>query len=107
MGELLHELPDRGEAWTVLGFDVCDRVGCSGLMNCGLQETAEEARGARAWASHLNEHHLFTRWETADAFRQYVDVEVREHAPFLVYELYSYSTSTSLAGPAEYPQGLR
>jgi hypothetical protein len=72
-------------AWTRLGYDVADgSFFPSALSNCGLGATGEGI----AWATHLNEHHLFRELDLARRFRARVDELVPEHAPFLVLGLY-------------------
>ena len=87
LGEVLSDLPDSRADWTTIGFDVCEEVAYSGLMNCGY-EPEVRARLAPIWAPRLNEHHLFDTLEDADAFRKITDIRVPEHAPFLVHRLY-------------------
>ena len=73
--------------WRLLGFDVADETGISGLSNCGYQE--DEADALRdAWAPRLNEHGLFDEAADALAFRAVSDARVREHAPFAVYAIW-------------------
>ena len=73
----------------LLGFDVRERFlpPSSGLSNCGYSPT-EVARLRGAWASDLNEHHLFADVGRALAFRDLTDHRVPEHAPFFVYALH-------------------
>jgi hypothetical protein len=84
LGEPLPELPGDSSEWTSLGFDVCEAVGYSGLMNCGYEAELRDGL-ARTWAPRLDGHHLLQTLEDADAFRELSDQRVREHAPFLVY----------------------
>ncbi len=75
------------DEWTLLGFDVADAGLVSGLSNCGYDQ-AEIAALRSSWATHLNEHHLFTDVRRAFSFRDLSDPRVPEHAPFFVYGLY-------------------
>jgi hypothetical protein len=86
-GERLDGLPGSATVWTSAGFDICDELGYSGLMNCSY-DPPEHGRLAARWAAQLNEHHLFDRLEHADEFRKLADLRVPAHAPFLVLRLY-------------------
>ena len=69
------------DSWEFLGYDICDpRI--SGLMGCGY--SASDKRELTEWSSQLNEHHLFSEFERAVAFRGLTDRRVVEHAPFFV-----------------------
>ena len=74
----------RDTAWKLLGYDVADRWGLSGLMNCGYKPDIVGATRAR-FVGRLNAHHLFDAPEDADEFRAHADARVQEHAPFFVY----------------------
>ncbi|MDB4944276.1 MAG: hypothetical protein JWP97_3810 [Labilithrix sp.] len=89
LGETFSELPPRPFAWVVVGYDVCDEVGLSGLTNCGTFDAAERAARARTWAPALNAAHLFDALERAHDFRIERNALVPEHAPFLVHRLYA------------------
>ena len=88
LGETFDALPERPSGWTMIGYDVCDEAGYSGLMNCAPYSRAERMRRLAKWSGLLNEVHLFDSPEYADAFRMEMDVHVPEHAPFLVHSLY-------------------
>jgi hypothetical protein len=71
----------------LLGFDVADAGGISGLMNCGY--TPEEIASWRpTWGPRLNDRGLLSTLEDAIAFREATDRRVEEHAPFWVYALW-------------------
>lgn len=72
-----------------LGFDVADEVFVSGLLDC--EYTDEElARLRPVWAPRLNRYHLFGDRRHAQEFRVLSDQRVPEHAPFYVYELWTW-----------------
>jgi hypothetical protein len=91
--ELDEDLPAAPE-WRLIGYDVCDAAGTSGLSNCGY-EPGERAE-AESFAAKLNERHLVSDLASADAFRQWCDRRVPEHAPFAVLALYA--RTAELAG---------
>ena len=75
------------ETYDLLGYDVADYDLLSGLTNCGY--SAEEAASlVPAWASLLNEWHLFGNPEDATAFAAVTAKRVPEHAPFYAYGIY-------------------
>jgi hypothetical protein len=77
-------LPDD---WLSLGYDVCDEVFLSGLSNCAAGRS--DGRNLDGfWSLALNEYHLFTRWQDAERFCQFIDDLVPEHAPFFVVHLF-------------------
>jgi hypothetical protein len=77
-------LPDGS---ILLGFDVADAGGISGLMNCGY--TPDELASWRPmWGPRLNDRGLLSTLEDAVAFRDATDRRVEEHAPFWVYALW-------------------
>jgi len=86
MGEPLDELPGGAASWTSVGFDVCDRSGTSGLMNCGYG--GEGSSLASAWRDRLNRYHLLVDLDAAAELRALTDLRVMEHAPFLVYGIF-------------------
>lgn len=89
IGERLAELPPRPFEWELVGYDVCDEVGYSGLTNCAPYDVSERIRHARKWAPMLNSLHLFDELSCASDFRMEVNVLVPEHAPFLVHRVYA------------------
>ena len=75
------ELPPDSE---LLGYDVADGGGISGLTNCSY--TAEEkAKLQPMWAGRLNTFGLLRTVEDAFEFANVTNERVREHAPFFVY----------------------
>jgi len=68
----------------VLGYDVADASGISGLTNCGYA-ASEKAQLGRVWASRLNSFGLLKTLEDAVEFRKLSDERAPEHAPFWVY----------------------
>ncbi|HEY3450371.1 MAG TPA: hypothetical protein VGK67_28715 [Myxococcales bacterium] len=78
----------RSPDWALLGYDLADKWGTSGLSNCGYRPAEVEAL-RRNWAEHLSEQHLFLDLEEADRFRRVCDSRVTEHAPFFVYGIWS------------------
>jgi hypothetical protein len=83
----LKASPAETDGWLSLGFDVCDEVFYSGLMNCQLDEQERPNLGAY-WSFSLNEYHLFQRATDADSFRHLMDERVPEHAPFAVVQIF-------------------
>jgi len=80
--------PARDPAWRLLGYDVCDVWGLSGLSNCGYD--ANELAGLRqAWAPRLNAYHLLSNLDEGETCRRLSNERVPEHAPFFVYGLWS------------------
>jgi hypothetical protein len=69
--------------WKLMGYDVCDITGTSGLSNCGYSP-ADVAALRKRWASSLNDCHLFRAFDEALLFCRDADVRVPEHAPFFV-----------------------
>ena len=86
-GSELDEGVPVGHEWKCLGYDVCDEVGTSGLMNCGYEEG--ERCLVDSFTSSINRHHLFGTVEEADRFREVCDRRVAEHAPFVVVAIYA------------------
>jgi len=79
----------RERGWPLLGYDVADVHGHSGLANCRY-DADRERDGLRAtFGARLNARHLFGLPEDADEFRHLCDNRVPEHAPFFVYGLWS------------------
>lgn len=71
----------------LVGYDVADEYGTSGISNCGFEGwEAEDAR--RQFGTYLNEHGLFTDFDAAMRCAEYTSLRVEEHAPFYPYGLY-------------------
>jgi hypothetical protein len=88
IGQTFSELPARAFEWLLLGYDVCDEAGLSGLTNCGSNDIFERAAHARKWAPLLNQLHLLDSESHANGFRIELNARVVKHAPFLVHRLY-------------------
>ncbi len=73
--------------WPLLGYDVAEDVLLSGLMNMGY-EPDEKAIAHSRFAAHLNEHHLFTSIEAAQAFATWCNDRDAGHGPFFPYGIY-------------------
>lgn len=71
-------------SWSFLGYDVSDAGSISGLTNCGSSTNEAPPH----WIVDLNENHLFQSIDIADEFRQFIDVQVKEHSPFVICGLY-------------------
>jgi hypothetical protein len=84
--------PDaRANDWQLLGYDVADLWGESGLSNCGYDaDTVTELKVK--WTSRLNGGHLFSTLGDADDFCLVTNARAPEHAPFLAYGLWSIET---------------
>jgi hypothetical protein len=81
--------PSIGTGWSLLGYDVCDEWGLSGLVNCGFQPDREDVKSLRAtWGPRLNRFHLFDSIDHASEFARLSNQRVNEHAPFFVYGLW-------------------
>ncbi|MCC6752228.1 MAG: hypothetical protein IT371_31545 [Deltaproteobacteria bacterium] len=78
----------RDERWPLLGYDVGDTWGLSGLTNCAYDaRDPEDLRSA--WAARLNDRHLFASAADAEAYSAVTNSRVPEHAPFYVFGLWS------------------
>ncbi|MBK6848906.1 MAG: hypothetical protein IPG96_15695 [Proteobacteria bacterium] len=94
---LPYPLPERcSERWALIGYDVCDVWGLSGLSNCAY-DSGHAAELRAAWAPRLNDRHLFVTLDDADAYRHVTDARVAEHAPFWVFGLWAV-TGDALGG---------
>lgn len=71
-----------------IGYDVADRFLLSGLMNNCRYNASDRAILEQKWGEHLNKYHLFTDYDLANEFRQFINPLVPEHAPFFVHGLY-------------------
>lgn len=77
------EVPAGSE---LLGFDVADASGISGLTNCGY--TPEDKGQLQSkWVGRLNDFGLLNTYEDALEFRDVSDKRVEEHAPFWIYSI--------------------
>ena len=71
----------------LMGYDVADIGGVSGLSNCGYEGGEVEEARAR-FGKQLNEHGLFTDIDAAMRCAEYTSLRVPEHAPFYPYGVY-------------------
>lgn len=71
----------------IIGFDVADAWFYSGLSNCGFGASKQIL--SHRFARSLNEYGLFQSQEEAGAFRDDVSSRITDHAPFIVYGLWS------------------
>lgn len=71
----------------LLGYDVADATGTSGLANCGYDPDSEASVLRGLFGAALNHHHLFRKTEDALEFRNLSNLRVPDHAPFFVYRL--------------------
>jgi len=91
------ELPAGSE---LLGFDVADASGTSGLTNCGY--TPVDKRQVQSkWAGRLNDFGLLKTYEDALEFRDTCDKRAAEHAPFWV--MASLDCRTKISGHRGWP----
>jgi hypothetical protein len=81
--------PKVDENWPLIGYDVADLLFMlSGLL--GFVFNLNEIDKVRErWIPHLNEHNLFRDAEHALEFKKMMDSWAVEHAPFVVYGIYS------------------
>lgn len=91
--ELSQGLPQSPE-WQCLGYDVCDEVGTSGLMNCAYENAERDL--VDDFALRITEHHLLRTVGDADRFREVCDQRVAEHAPFAVLGIYAKASQIKL-----------
>ena len=78
--------------WELVGYDICDAAGTSGLSNCSYSPSEVDALRTR-WARALNEYHLFRTLDDALSYRQLTDARVPEHAPFAVIGIWRVAPS--------------
>lgn len=79
-------LPDA-PLWLLVGYDICDSSGTSGLTNCGY-DLVERESIQKHWAGRLSDRHLFCKVEDAEEFCDLTDLRAPEHAPFFVIEIW-------------------
>ena len=75
------------QKWKFLGYDIADLAETSGLTNCSIEEGKKVEHRSR-WGGHLNRYHLFEDFSQAQAFKDYCNQSVPEHAPFFVFGLW-------------------
>ena len=78
----------RDPVWPLIGYDVADTSGSSGLANCGQGLEFERDELRTKYGGRLNERHLFDSATDADEFRWLCDKREPERAPFFVYALW-------------------
>lgn len=72
------------QGWQFRGFDIVDFDGLiSGLKGCGYADSTRSQLSSHFGAS-LNGLGLFDDWAAASAFAEVRELEIREHAPFIV-----------------------
>jgi hypothetical protein len=77
------------DSWVLLGYDVSDIHGLSGLSNCAFVPEIEDPQGIRnTWRPHINKFHLFEELDKALNFRIISNERVKEHAPFFVFGIW-------------------
>ncbi len=74
--------------WGRIGYDVADYWLTSGLTNCGYMPSEKTALSAR-FGGVLNAHGLFDDADDAARFGMESSNRVPEHAPFVVYGIWS------------------
>jgi hypothetical protein len=86
------DAPDRGPldaTWTLAGYDVGNPKLLSGLTDAPYHTEQEDVSALIArWAPHLNEHHLFTRFDDARSFIPLVEQRAKRFAPFGVFAIW-------------------
>ena len=70
-----------------LGYDVADAYLLSGLSNCSDPLDSRQVL-VSTWATRLNEWHLFSDFDDAQAFAALSDGRIERHAPFFVFALF-------------------
>jgi hypothetical protein len=78
----------RDPAWPLLGYDIADRKGFSGLTDRRYDMGVEHAELQQAHGVRLNDRHLFRTADYADEFRRLCDTRLPELAPFFVFGLW-------------------
>jgi hypothetical protein len=91
IGATLYSIADlKANGWWLVGYDVADRWLSSGLMNCGYTPDQKTVLSTR-FGSRLNNHGLFDDPEAAQDFCVACNDRIPEHAPFVVYGIWSNS----------------
>jgi hypothetical protein len=84
--------PDLGtldQRWRLMGYDVANPKLYSALTDAPYHTEREDIVGLQTrWTRHLNERHLFMRFEEAKAFISVAEQRVRRLAPFGVFGLW-------------------
>lgn len=94
---------ERDRSWPLIGYDVADTTGLTGLARCGegLEFDSDELRAR--YGARLNAYHLFDRADDADEFRWQCDKREPVHAPFFVYGLWRVSEKAITKPPPPPP----
>jgi hypothetical protein len=74
--------------WQRIGYDVIDMLCISALCDCGFPSPEEREAERKRWAACLNDFGLFDTVSDASSFCVHAHQRIREHAPFLVFELF-------------------
>jgi hypothetical protein len=98
LGEPVMTPFEADARWLAVGYDVCDSVLISGLLNCGYADPAAKAP-FKNWEGALNHWHLFDRASDALPYAAATGVRVSEHQPFGVFRLYIRVAESSGGGP--------
>ncbi len=85
--------PDLGAldaGWTLAGYDVANPKLLSGLTDAPYDTEQEDLAALKArWVPHLNDHHLFTRFDEAAAFVSVSESRAKRFAPFGVFGIWT------------------
>jgi hypothetical protein len=79
---------DQLQGWTSLGFDVVDEHLISGLSRTAIEDSKFRAQRAALLGGNLNRFHLINDVVTAEAYCDFMNDAVTEHAPFLGVEVF-------------------
>jgi hypothetical protein len=84
----LTEVRHVDPTWEFVGYDVAEEsCGISGLTNMGYRDDVKPF-ARKQFGSHLNEYHLFTDVEIAQAFATWSNTRDPGHGPFYAYGIY-------------------
>jgi hypothetical protein len=72
-----------------LGYDIADRWGTSGLVNCKYTNTEIDLKIKHRFATRINRFHLLLDRAEAMRGRRLTELRVREHSPFFVYGIWA------------------
>ncbi len=79
----------RSTNWQLLGYDVGDMWGISGLANCGFLPKIEDVQLLRnKWGTYLNKYHLFENIDITLSFKKFSNGREKGHAPFFIYSIW-------------------
>jgi hypothetical protein len=97
-GAELADIEPALRGWELIGYDICDCTGTSGLSNCSYDSSRVHELRDR-WSALLNGYHLFPRLDDAASYRLLTDSRVPEHAPFAVVALWRAPSLGQCEGP--------